>query len=70
MGHRPTLSEIEQRQQRAWASGDDAVVAGRTALIAALADVALRRSRLEATAVAIPSDHLEVVATRSGYGST
>jgi SAM-dependent methyltransferase len=42
----------------------------RTELFAALAEVALRRSRLEATAVAIPSDYLEVVAVRTGYGST
>jgi SAM-dependent methyltransferase len=45
------------------------MAAGRNELFAALTDVAQRRSRLEATAVAIPSDYLDVVAIRSGYGN-
>jgi SAM-dependent methyltransferase len=67
MGHVPTLSEIKQRQQRAWASGDYAVVAGRTALIAEmLCDAADLHAGTSVLDVATGSGNAAIAAARHG----
>ena len=71
MGHVPTLSEIKQRQQRAWATGDYAVVAGRTALIAEmLCDAADLHAGTSVLDVATGSGNAAIAAARHGCAVT